>query len=1008
GVLFELGEGGRDEGESWVSGKVGWKVGRWGYGAWQEKWGRQISFALGISRTYTPGTSGSNSRKQRTSICYNCKREGHMSKQCTKPKRKWDDSSLRIKCCWSSHIAVITHNAAYQADDLDTYDSDCDELNTAKVSLMVNLSHYGLDAFAKSNVVNHSETEISSDSNIIPYSQYVSELQQPSAQHSNSSAQQDALILYNSVKSSDPTPSNRPIIVEVPKELPKVIMVTTSLKKLKHHLAGFDVVVKERTTTTSITVGTSFKYALRQLKGKALADDAVTSYFIDLEMLNVDVEPLNPRLLNNRITTTNEVPFRKLIAVDTDIPEPVVTLVYSRKPRISKSTDPVCKSKVVKTVPANKKEASKSWGSTVSNIPSSSLDERSVNGKKYILFFVNDYSRFTWVKCLRSKDEAPDFIIKFLKMIQVGISYETSVALSPQQNVVVERRNRTLIKVACTMLIYEKDPLFLWAEAVATACYTQNRSIIRLRYRKMPYELLHDKLPDLSLFLVFGALCYPTSDNENLGKLQPKADIGLVPNPPSSTPFIPPSRTDWDMLFQSLFYELLTHSPSVDHPAPKVIDLVAEVVAPEPATSTGSPSTTTVDEDAPSPNALTQSCWIEAMQEELNEFKRLGNKARLVSHGYRQEEGIDFEESFASVTRLEAIRIFLVFAAYMNMVVYQMDVKTAFLNGNLREEVYVSQPDGFADLDNLNHMYKLKKALYGLKQAPHAWYGMLSSFLISQDFSKGSVDPTLLIRRDSKELLLVQIYVDDIIFAASTPELFKISLESLKKYGFNSCDPMDTPIVEKSKLDGDKEGKTVDPSYYRGMISTLLYLTASRPDLQFAICMYAWYQGRPTEKHLHVVKRIFWYLRGTVNRGLWYPKDSSIALIAFADADHAGCQDTRRSTTGSMQFLGDRLVSWSSKRQKSAAISSTKAEYITLSCYCAQVMSKHIDIRYHFIKEQVNKGVIELYCVNTEYQLMDIFTKACVRERIKFLINKLGMRSFTPETLKQLADKVEE
>ncbi|GJR47735.1 retrovirus-related pol polyprotein from transposon TNT 1-94 [Tanacetum coccineum] len=228
-------------------------------------------------------------------------------------------------------------------------------------------------------------------------------------------------------------------------------------------------------------------------------------------------------------------------------------------------------------------------------------------------------------------------------------------------------------------------------------------------------------------------------------------------------------------------------------------------------------------------NALTQSCWIKAMQEELNEFKRL-----------------ELDELGAQLPRLEAIRIFLAFVAHMNMVVYQMDVKTTFLNGNLREEVYVSHLDSFVDPDNPNHVYKLKKALYG------------------------SVDPTLFIRKEGKELLLVQVYADDIIFAASTPKLcdlfakimcskFKMSmigkisfflglqifqnpggifinqlkyaLESLKKYGFNSCDPVDTPMVEKSKLDEDKVGKDVDPSHYRGMISTLLYLTASRPDL---------------------------------------------------------------------------------------------------------------------------------------------------------------------------------
>ncbi|GJW14754.1 retrovirus-related pol polyprotein from transposon TNT 1-94 [Tanacetum coccineum] len=241
-----------------------------------------------------------------------------------------------------------------------------------------------------------------------------------------------------------------------------------------------------------------------------------------------------------------------------------------------------------------------------------------------------------------------------------------------------------------------------------------------------------------------------------------------------------------------------------------------------------------------------------------------------------------------------------------------MDVKTAFLNGNLREEVYASQPDGFVDKDNPNYVYKLKKALYGLKQALRAWYDMLSSFLISQDFSKGLVDPTLFICRDDKELLLMSMMGKILFFlglqiSQSPRGIFinqsKYALESLKKYGFDSCDPVDTPMVEKSKLDEDKEGKAVDPSHYRGMIGTLLYLTASRPDLQFAICMCARYQARPTEKHLNAVKRIFRYLKGTIHRGLWYPKDSSIALTAFADANHAGYQDTRRSTSGSMQLL---------------------------------------------------------------------------------------------------------
>ncbi|GJW55751.1 retrovirus-related pol polyprotein from transposon TNT 1-94 [Tanacetum coccineum] len=722
------------------------------------------------------------------------------------------------------------------------------------------------------------------------------------------------------------------------------------------------------------------------------------------------------------------------------------------------------------------------------------------------------------------------------------------------------------------MLIYTKAPLFLWAEAVATTCYTQNHSIIRLRHGKTPYELLHDKLPDLSLLHVFGALCYLTNDSKNLGKLQPKADIGIfIGYAPMKKAFqiynrrtrriIKTIQVDFDELTAMAFEHsslgpalhemtpatissgLVPNPPPstpVDHPAPEVIALITEVVAPEPAVSTGSPSVTTVDQDAPSPSnsqtipetqyhvipndveednhdldvahmnnnlffgipipendseassssdviptivqtaapnlehvtkctkdhpldniigeldrpvstrlqlheqvlfcyydvfltsikpktykdALTQACWIEEMQEELNEFERLEvwklvprpkkvmvitlkwiykvildelggilkNRVRLVARGYRLEEGIDFEESFAPMARLDAIRIFLAYADHMNMIVYQMDVKTAFLNDILREEVYVSQPDGFVDQDNPNHVYKLKKAIYGLKQAHRAWYDLLSKFLLSQEFSKGTVDPTLFIRRQGKDILLVQIYVDDIIFASTTPELCdqfsKIII--FEKYGMESCDPVDTPMVEKSKPDEDIQGTAVDPTHYRGMIGTLMYLTASRPDLTFDVCMCVRYQAKSTKKHLHAVKRIFKYLQGTVNMGLWYPKDSFIALTAYADVDHASCQDTRRSTSGCMQLLGDRLVSWSSKRQKSAAISSMEAEYIALSGYCAQVLwmisqltndglgfnkipmycdnksvialccnnvqhsrSKHINIRFHFIKEQV-------------------------------------------------------
>nr|GEV93344.1 hypothetical protein [Tanacetum cinerariifolium] len=366
-------------------------------------------------------------------------------------------------------------------------------------------------------------------------------------------------------------------------------------------------------------------------------------------------------------------------------------------------------------------------------------------------------------------------------------------------------------------------------------------------------------------------------------------------------------------------------------------------------------------------------------------------------------------------------------------------IKTAFLNDILREEVDVSQPERFVDQDNLNHVYKLKKALYGLKQAPRAWYDLLSKFLLSQENSKGTVDPTLFIITQGKGLQISQSRRG--IFLNQS----KYALKSLKKYSMESSDPVDTPMVEKSKLDEDPQRKVVDPTYYCGMVSTLMYLTANKPHLTFVVCMCVWYQIKPTKKHLYAVKRIFKYLRGTINKGLWNLKDSLISLTTYADVDHAGCQDTRRSTSESMQLLGDRLVNRSSKKQKSVALSSTKAEYIALSGCCAQVLwmrsqltdyglgfnkirmycdnksaialcsknvrhsrSKHIDIRFYFIKEQVKNRVVELYFVKIEYQLTDIFTKSHSKERIEFLINNLRMRSFMPETLKQLADEAKE
>nr|GEW53196.1 retrovirus-related Pol polyprotein from transposon TNT 1-94 [Tanacetum cinerariifolium] len=333
--------------------------------------------------------------------------------------------------------------------------------------------------------------------------------------------------------------------------------------------------------------------------------------------------------------------------------------------------------------------------------------------------------------------------------------------------------------------------------------------------------------------------------------------------------------------------------------------------------------------------AIADSAWIESMQEELHQFDRL-------------DEGVDSEESFAPIARLEAVRLFIAYAAHKSFTVYQMDVKIAYLYGPLKEEVYVNQLDGFVDPYHPDKVYCLKKALYGLKQAPRA------------------------------------------------------------------C-----------------------------MVGALMYLTTSRPDIMHATCYCARHQAKPTEKHLTAVKRIFRYLKDTIHMGLWYPKDTGSELTAFLDSDHACCLDSRKSTSGGIQILGgDKLVSWSSKKQNFTSMSSAEPECVSLSACCAQVLwmrtqlidygfhfdkipmycdskaaiaiscnpvqhsrTKHIDVRFHFIKEKVEKGIVELFFVRTEYQLADLFTKALPEERFKYLVRRLGMRYLTPEELEALANE---
>nr|GEX21077.1 retrovirus-related Pol polyprotein from transposon TNT 1-94 [Tanacetum cinerariifolium] len=604
------------------------------------------------------------------------------------------------------------------------------------------------------------------------------------------------------------------------------------------------------------------------------------------------------------------------------------------------------------------------------------------------------------------------------------------------------------------------------SKAVATACYTQNRSLIHTRHHKTPYELVHNKKPNLIFFRVFGSLCYPTNDSEDLGKLQPTTDTGifvcyapsrkgigpapnfltpgqissgLVPNPVPATPYAPPTNKELEILFHPMFDEYLD-PPRADRSGSPTQAVQA------PITSAGTPLSTTIDQDAPSlhisasssalqytiltpgfasephfmedhnvalvdnnpfvnvfalephseasslgdisstespyvsqslhhlnkwskdhlldnvignpsrpvstrkqlvtdalwclsspvlskiepknfKSAIIEDCWFQAMQDEIHEFDRLQvwelvpqpdcvmiivlkwiykvkldeygdvlkNKVPLVAKEYRQEEGIDFEESFAPVARIKVIRIFIANVASRNMTVYQMDVKTAFLNGELKEEVYVSQPKGFVDPDHPTHVYRLKKALYGLKQAPRAWYDTLLRFLLDNNFSKGVVDPTLFTHKTGKHIFLVQIYVDDIIFASTDPK---------------DCDMFSNEMSSKFQM-----YMMGQMSFFLGLQSTAISTTEAKY-ITISVCC----------------AQILWMRSQLTDYGFDFNK-----IPLYCDNHSA----------------------------------------IALCCNNVQhFRSKYIDIRHHFIREQVERGMVELYFVSTDYQLTNIFNKA--------------------------------
>ncbi|WVZ75499.1 hypothetical protein U9M48_023545 [Paspalum notatum var. saurae] len=735
----------------------------------------------------------------------------------------------------------------------------------------------------------------------------------------------------------------------------------------------------------------------------------------------------------------------------------------------------------------------------------------SVGGKWYVLLVVDDFSRFSWVFFMESKDEAFGFVRdavprlrneshKAMRAIRsdnggefrnshfenfcrdLGLEHQFSSPYTPTQNGVVERKNRTLVEMARTMVDEHRTLRRFWAEAVNTACYIANRIFLRAFLGKTSYEFQFGRQPSVKHLRAFGCRCFVLKKAGHLDKFESRCldgiflgyasssrafhvwileakqvvetcevmmkkappifedEEGAVDDGDARATALAPSATSSD----DEGGPLPTASSSLPRqqaqaeagPAEDAGEVTSEIVPSQQVQRDHPPHRMIGDihqrvtrssvnslaffshsayvasfEPRDVSHALSDPNWVNAMHEELENFER--------NHpGVSSKEGIDYEETFAPVARLEAIRILLAFAVSKGFKLQQMDVKSSFLNGFIEKEVYMRQPLGFESARFPDWVYKLRKALYGLKQAPRAWYARLKSFLLKSGFVMGSVDKTLFLLSRGGDTLIVQIYVDDIIFGGSSHALvssfaeemskeFEMNLmgelqfflglqikqgpegtfvhqakytrDILKKFNMGDSKPMITPMSTNMALDADEDGEAVDQKEFRGMIGSLLYLTTTRPDIQFA--------ASPRTSHRQAVKRIFRYLKFTSELGLWYSSGSSLSLRGFSDADHAGCRIDRKLTSGTCQLLETSLVSWSSCKQASVSLSTTEAEYIAAASCCSQLLwmkatlsdfglrTKHIDVRFHFLRDHYKKGDIDLVHVAFENQLADIFTK---------------------------------
>nr|GEZ23369.1 retrotransposon protein, putative, unclassified [Tanacetum cinerariifolium] len=528
--------------------------------------------------------------------------------------------------------------------------------------------------------------------------------------------------------------------------------------------------------------------------------------------------------------------------------------------------------------------------------------------------------------------------------IVIGINHQTSVARTPEQNGLVERRNRTLVEAARIILSAAKVPLYFWAEAIATTCFTQNRSLVIPRHEKTPYHIINDRKPSVKFFYIFGSLCDIVRDGENLDKMKEKAETVITSN-------------ELDFLFSLLFDELLNGSSQVVSKSSAVTTADAPNQCQQQTTPLNNQTTPGPTCQVPTQAPTVTSTETLIKQKRLQKMHKLKmtNLSTSFVHRYKIEgrhhhslEQVIGNPSQSVRTRcqLESDGEMCMFALTVSRT-KPKNIKEAMADSDwiesMQEELHQFDrldPDGFVDPFHPDKVYRLKKALYGLKQAPRAWYDELSTFLVSKGFSKGSIDPTLFITKRGEDILLVQICVDDIIFGSTNPKLSK-QFEKLMHSKFEMSMMGELEFFLGIQIHQSPRGIFINPAKYAQEI--LIKHEAEYVSLSVCCAQVLWMRTQLTDYGFHCDK-----------------------IPMYCDSKEA----------------------------------------IAISCNPVQhSCTKHINVRYHFIKEKIEKGIVELFFVGTEYQLADLFTKALSEERFKYLVRRLGMRCLTPEEVEVLANE---